>query len=96
MDSETSKSAHLRLCQLKHWPNFSGYGFKLHLSQVIPGQFIVAHVDAHSPAAAAGLLPGDHIIQVTYGFKEFLKANIKKIFFDRVASILRLCAEQFH
>jgi len=64
-DVSKSKSPHLRLCQLKHWPHFDGYGFNLHISHLVPGEFIVGHVDTQSPAAAAGLLPGDHIIQVT-------------------------------
>ena len=64
-DVSRSRSPHLRLCQLKHWPQFVGYGFNLHISQRLPGEFIVGHVDDRSPAAAAGLLPGDHIIQVT-------------------------------
>ena len=64
-DASRSRSPHLRLCQLKHCRHFDGYGFNLHISQRVPGEFIVGHVDDHSPAAAAGLLPGDHIIQVT-------------------------------
>ena len=51
------------------------------MSNVIPGQFIVGHVDTQSPAAAAGLLPGDHIIQV-YASKEFLL----KSYFNRTAT----------
>jgi len=54
----------LRLCQLKRWTHFDGYGFTLHISQAASGQFIVGHVETESPAAAAGLLPGDHLIQV--------------------------------
>ena len=62
--SDASKSTRLRLCQLKHWPHYAGYGFQLHVSRVVRGEFIIHHVETRSPAAAAGLLPGDHVIQV--------------------------------
>lgn len=63
-NSDASKSNHLRLCQLKRWPQFDGYGFNLHISQVDAGQFVVGHVEIQSPAAAAGLQNGDHLLQV--------------------------------
>jgi len=66
------KSYHycLRLCQLKRWPNrgaagSGNYGFQLCMSRTVPGQFIVSRVEPHSASAAGGLLPGDHLIQVT-------------------------------
>jgi len=56
------------LCQLKRWRNFDGYGFNLHISQLVAGQFIVGHVETQSPASAAGLQDGDHLIQVAFVF----------------------------
>merc|ERR1711915_707182 len=52
-----------RLCHVKKWPNFDGYGFNLLAEKNKPGQFIGA-VDANSPAEAAGLLQGDRIVEV--------------------------------
>lgn len=53
----------LRLCRLKMWSDFAGYGFNLHAEKDKIGQF-VGKVDAHSPAEAAGLKEGDRIIKV--------------------------------
>merc|ERR1711915_1047098 len=52
-----------RLCHVKKWPNFDGYGFNLLAEKNKPGQFIGA-VDTKSPAEAAGLLQGDRIVEV--------------------------------
>ena len=53
----------LRLCHLKIWPDFEGYGFTLLAQKGTPHQF-VGTVDSKSPAELAGLLPGDQIIEV--------------------------------
>ena len=52
-----------RLCQLKTWPNFAGYGFNLHADRATPGQY-VGKVDDGSPAEAAGLRLNDRIVEV--------------------------------
>ena len=52
-----------RLCHLRKWPEFNGYGFNLHAERGKAGQFI-GTVDAQSPAVAANLRPGDRIIEV--------------------------------
>jgi len=52
-----------RLCHLKIWPDFDGYGFNLHADRATPGQY-VGKVDEGSPAEAAGLRLNDHIVQV--------------------------------
>ena len=52
-----------RLCQLKIWPTFAGYGFNLHAEKNKPGQYI-GKVDDGSPADAAGLREGDKIVEV--------------------------------
>lgn len=52
-----------RLCYLKIWPSFQGYGFNLHAEKNKPGQYI-GKVDVGSPAEAAGLKEGDKIIEV--------------------------------
>ncbi len=52
-----------RLCNVKKWQHFDGYGFNLHAEKGKAGQFI-GKVDDGSPAAAAGLKEGDRIIEV--------------------------------
>ena len=52
-----------RLCHLRVWPDFRGYGFNLHTEKGRASQFI-GKVDAGSPAAAAGLREGDRIMEV--------------------------------
>merc|ERR1712083_158388 len=52
-----------RLCQLRKWAHFDGYGFDLHAEKNKPGQF-VGKIDADSPAEAAGLREGDRIVEV--------------------------------
>ena len=52
-----------RLCHLKIWPDFVGYGFNLHADRATPGQFI-GKVDEGSPAEAAGLQLNDRIVEV--------------------------------
>jgi len=52
-----------RLCHLRKWPDFAGYGFNLHAERGKAGQFI-GTVDPLSPAVAAHVRPGDRIIEV--------------------------------
>jgi predicted metalloprotease with PDZ domain len=52
-----------RLCHLRRWPNFVGYGFNLHCEKSKPGQYI-GKVDVDSPAESAGLREHDRIIEV--------------------------------
>lgn len=52
-----------RLCHVKKWADFSGYGFNLHAEKGKAGQYI-GKVDLDSPAEAAGLKKGDRIIEV--------------------------------
>ena len=52
-----------RLCHVKKWSHFDGYGFNLHAEQNKPGQFI-GNIDPGSPAEAAGLKEGDKIVEV--------------------------------
>jgi len=52
-----------RLCHIRKVPGFDGYGFNLHAERGKPGQFI-DKVDEGSPAAAAGVLGGDRIVEV--------------------------------
>ena len=52
-----------RLCHLRKWPDFAGYGFNLHAERGKAGQFI-GTVDPMSPAVAAHVRPGDRIIEV--------------------------------
>ena len=52
-----------RLCHLKMWSDFAGYGFNLHADRATPGQY-VGKVDEGSPAEAAGLRLNDRIVEV--------------------------------
>ena len=54
---------HPRLCVIRKWPDFQGYGFNLHAEKDKKGQYI-GLVDADSPAEDAGLRKGDRIIEV--------------------------------
>ena len=52
-----------RLCHVKKWSDFNGYGFNLHAEKGKAGQFI-GKVDDNSPAVAAGFKEGDRIVEV--------------------------------
>ena len=52
-----------RLCHLRKWTDFEGYGFNLHAEKSKSGQFI-GKVDEGSPAQLAGLREGDRIVEV--------------------------------
>lgn len=54
-----------RLCHLKKWPDFQGYGFNLHAERTKLQQQI-GKVDSDSPAESAGLKEKDRIIEVNY------------------------------
>lgn len=52
-----------RLCHLRKWSDFDGYGFNLHVEKGRAGHF-VGRVDEDSPAVAGGLRQGDRIVEV--------------------------------
>uniref|UniRef100_A0A1I8JBI1 PDZ domain-containing protein n=1 Tax=Macrostomum lignano TaxID=282301 RepID=A0A1I8JBI1_9PLAT len=52
-----------RLCMLRKWDDFAGYGFNLHAEKGKTGQFI-GKVDPLSPAALGGLRANDIVIEV--------------------------------
>merc|ERR1711971_1368004 len=52
-----------RLCHLRKWVHFQGYGFNLHTDRSKESQ-LVGNVDEGSPADAAGVKKGDKIIEV--------------------------------
>merc|ERR1711872_503450 len=52
-----------RLCHIKKWTRFDGYGFNLHGDKNKPGQ-LIGKVDEGSPAEAGGLKIGDRIIEI--------------------------------
>ena len=64
-NGEMSDAPRPRLCHLRRWPNFVGYGFILPCEKSKPGQFI-GKVDADSPAESAGLREYDRIIEVNF------------------------------
>jgi len=62
-DSLPSDAPRPRLCHVRKWPDFNGYGFNLHAERGKAGQFI-GTVDPESPSVAANLRAGDRIIEV--------------------------------
>lgn len=52
-----------RLCTIRKWDDFPGYGFNLHAERGRAGQYI-GKVDDGSPAQAAGMKEGDRIVEV--------------------------------
>ncbi|XP_003742500.1 Na(+)/H(+) exchange regulatory cofactor NHE-RF1 [Galendromus occidentalis] len=52
-----------RLCHLRKWRDFDGYGFNLHADKAKGTQFI-GIIDPHSPAETAGIRQNDKIIEV--------------------------------
>jgi Na(+)/H(+) exchange regulatory cofactor NHE-RF1 len=54
-----------RLCHLKKWKDFNGYGFNLHAERSKSIHYI-GKVDNNSPAEKAGLKEGDRIVEVNY------------------------------
>lgn len=58
-----SHNYHPRLCKIRKWPDFQGYGFNLHAEKEKKGQYI-GLIDANSPAEDADLRKGDRIIEV--------------------------------
>lgn len=64
-NGEHSHEPRPRLCHLRRWPNFVGYGFNLHCEKSKPGQYI-GKVDSDSPAESAGLREHDRIIEVNF------------------------------
>jgi hypothetical protein len=58
-----SHNYHPRLCLIRKWADFQGYGFNLHAEKDKKGQYI-GLVDANSPAEDADLRKGDRIIEI--------------------------------
>lgn len=52
-----------RLCHLRKWPDFSGYGFNLHAERGKTGHY-VGSIDPCSPAEVTGLRIDDRIVEV--------------------------------
>ncbi len=52
-----------RLCHVRKWSDFNGYGFNLHAEKGKVGQYI-GKVDPGSPAEVAGLKENDKIVEV--------------------------------
>ena len=53
-----------RLCCLKKWEDFNGYGFKLSGEEGVLGPYDVCGVKSGSPAACVGLKDGDRVVEV--------------------------------
>lgn len=70
-DSQISDGPGLRLCLLKRWNNYQGYGFNLQVPKGKEGNYI-GSVDLGSPAHYAGLKDGDRVVEVNgiYAYTE--------------------------
>jgi len=53
----------LRLCHLRVWPDFQGYGFNLFAIKDRRGHYVQS-VERGSPAETGGLRAGDRIVEV--------------------------------
>ncbi|CAH8850438.1 unnamed protein product [Trichobilharzia szidati] len=62
-DCAETKNHQARLCHLKKWPNFSGYGFSLRTDS-LKNEHRVENVEPLSPSESGGLLAGDIILLV--------------------------------
>lgn len=60
-----ASAARLRLCLLKLWSDFNGFGFVLTAERERLGLYI-EDVEDESPAKAGGLKSGDRIIEVNH------------------------------
>ena len=81
MDSFPPDAPAPRLCHVVKRADFEGFGFNLYAGKVKQGQFI-GKVDANSPAEAAGLKPGDRIIEVNsvnIGNENHKQVNTEKV-----------------
>jgi hypothetical protein len=58
-----SEAPQPRLCHIKRWPHFDGYGFTLH-NEKKEGTQLIGKIDEDSPAEAGGLRPSDRIIEI--------------------------------
>ncbi|CAH8537863.1 unnamed protein product [Heterobilharzia americana] len=63
-----------RLCHLKKWPNFSGYGFSLRTDSY-KKEHRVENVEPFSPSQSGGLLTGDIILLVNSRTVDHLSHN---------------------
>jgi len=52
-----------RLCHIKKWQNFDGFGFTL-ISEKTDGSQIIGKIEENSPASAGGLRARDKIIEI--------------------------------
>ena len=62
-DETGSRRPMVRLCHLRAWTDFTGYGFNLFAIKGRHGHY-VRYIESGSPAEAGGLRVGDRIIEV--------------------------------
>jgi len=53
-----------RLCHLRKWSDFDGYGFTLREDKLGPPGHYVSAVEAHSPAESVGLKTGQRVVEI--------------------------------
>jgi C-terminal processing protease CtpA/Prc len=61
-NADILRNANLRLCRLRIWPEYDGFGFSL-VSPFKP-PYSIQHVEPFTPAAAGGLKPQDIILAI--------------------------------
>jgi len=64
MKAPASAAARLRLCRLRLWSNFHGFGFVLTAETTRRRGLYVGDVEDQSPAKTGGLQAGDRIVEV--------------------------------
>jgi len=62
-DETGSRRPMVRLCHLRAWTDFPGYGFNLFAIKGRHGHY-VRYIESGSPAEAGGLRVGDRIVEV--------------------------------
>ncbi|PAA93194.1 hypothetical protein BOX15_Mlig024996g1 [Macrostomum lignano] len=70
-----------RLCHLKKWTTFAGYGFNLHAEKGKAGQYI-GKVDPDSPAEHGGLKTKDYLVEVN-------SVNVEDLSHQKVVEIVK-------
>ncbi len=63
VNGDAERDYKARLSHLKIWSDYNGYGFNMHCIKGKDGEYI-GKVESGSPAEFAGLIEGDHVIEV--------------------------------
>lgn len=81
-----NEAPEVRLCTIKKWPDYEGYGFNLKYDRVKKQEFI-GDIEADSPAEMGGLLTNDRVVEVN-------GQNIEEKGHKEVISIIKTVADR--